>query len=380
MTLDANTIIEELEYILTNKQTYLQKWKEKNKHPIIGYLCSYTPVEIIQAAGCLPVRFLSKPENIQESDKHLPHFTCFFIRSIVDEVLKGSADYLDGIVGCRTCDTTRICFDVLKKNTSISYQYFLQAPSNLQGAGVEDFWQEEMNLFAKDFEKFIAKKISKTDLNNAIDLYNQNRALIRQIYDLSKGEAIFISGVERINILLAGLIMPVEEHNRYLEKLLVALRQRDAKAATGLRIMVIGAALDKSNLHVVREIEKAGGSVVIDSSCVGSRNIMDDVGGNGDPMKRIADRYLHRVPCPTKVPVNLLFDDILKLAKSYKINGVVFLTQKYCDPHEISFPDLRDEFKKSNIPTLKIELGEAMSSVGQISTRISAFYEVIKGI
>jgi len=380
MTADANKIIEKFDHIVKNRHSYLQERKETNKTPIIGYLCSYTPVEIIKAAGLLPVRFLSTSENIQESDKHLPHFTCFFIRSVVDEVLKGSTGYLDGMVGCRTCDTTRICFDVLKKNAPLAYHYFLQVPSNLKGAGVEAFWQEEINLFKNDFEKFTGQTITETDLNNAIQLYNKNRALIRQIYELSKGEEIFITGVERFSVLLAGLIMPVEEHNQYLETLLASLPKREPKTETDLRIMVMGAAIDNSNLHVVKELEKSGGSIVIDSTCVGTRSIMDDVPETVNPLEGLADRYLQRVPCPTKVSVNLLFENILKLAHDYRVNGVVFLTQKYCDPHELNFPDLRDEFKKANIPSLKIELGEAMSSIGQISTRVSAFYEVIKGI
>jgi len=143
--------------------------------------------------------------------------------------------------------------------------------------------------------------------------------------------------------------------------------------------MIVSAALDSSNLKIVEEMEKSGGIVVTDSSCVGSRNILDDVKADGDPLESIGKRYLSRIPCPSKSPIRPWFDNILSLAQEYRVNGVVFLIEKFCDPYGFPFPGLRDALKTKNIPSLKIDVGEAISQ-GQVNTRIGAFYEMIQGI
>ena len=71
--------------------------------------------------------------------------------------------------------------------------------------------------------------------------------------------------------------------------------------------------------------------------------------------------------------------DILQLAEDYNVQGALLIQQKFCDPHGFPFPDLRDALKKKNIPSLKIDVGEAISR-GQVNTRVGAFYEMIRGV
>ena len=62
-----------------------------------------------------------------------------------------------------------------------------------------------------------------------------------------------------------------------------------------------------------------------------------------------------------------------------EIDGAIFLIEKFCDAHAWTFPHLRDLLQKNNLPTLRIELGEAIAPMGQIRTRVGAFYEMIEG-
>jgi benzoyl-CoA reductase subunit C len=374
-----DVVIQKLQNSLDNRHARLRDWKEENGKPIIGYFCSYTPVEVIAAAGILPVRLLSSPEHIRESGTSLPHFACHFARSAVDLGMRGVTDYLNGIVACRTCDTIRLSFDVWQKHVPHEYSFFLQTPSFLEGDGVQDFWRREMALFRESVEKYIGKDITDNDLRESIHAYNRNRHLMRQIYELRKEEKILISGTEVVYSLLAGLTMPVEEHNGLLNELLALLPERTPLEKNRVRLMILSAALDHSNLEIVQEIENAGGVVVTDSSCVGSRNISDDVKMNGDPLESIGKRYLNRIPCPSKSPIKPWFDNILNLAEEYRVEGAVFMIEKFCDPHGFPYPDLRDALKKKNIPSIKIDVGEAISR-GQVNTRVGAFYEMIRGV
>jgi len=234
-----DVIIQALQDIVDNRHAHLREWKEKNGKPIIGYFCSYTPVEVIAAAGILPVRLLSSTEHIRESGSFIPHFACHFARSAVDLGLRGVTDYLSGVVACRTCDTVRLSFDVWQKHVPHDYSFFLQTPSFLEGDGVQNFWRKEMALFRESLEKFIGRTITDNDLRESIQRYNQNRHLTRQIYELRKKEKMLVSGTEVVYSLLAGLTMPVKEHNAHLEELLSLLPKRTPVGNNRIRLMDI---------------------------------------------------------------------------------------------------------------------------------------------
>jgi benzoyl-CoA reductase subunit C len=143
--------------------------------------------------------------------------------------------------------------------------------------------------------------------------------------------------------------------------------------------MVISAMLDYANFNILKEIESAGANIVVDHSCVGTRNVSDDVVENGDPLRSIVQRYLDRIPCPTKYPTKPWFDDIMELTNDYRVDGVIFLIEKFCDAHGWTYPHLRDFLEKNTVKTLRLELGEAIAPMGQIRTRVGAFCEMIKG-
>ncbi|MCZ7655639.1 MAG: 2-hydroxyacyl-CoA dehydratase [Rhodocyclaceae bacterium] len=70
----------------------------------------------------------------------------------------------------------------------------------------------------------------------------------------------------------------------------------------------------------------------------------------------IADRYCERPACPTKdYPAHTRFDHVLKLAQDYNAKAAVFLQQKFCDPHEGDYPDLKRHLEANGIPTLFLE-------------------------
>ena len=50
---------------------------------ILGYCCSYTPEEIIHAAGIHPVRLFGSREESNLSDKHLQSYCCSLVRDVL---------------------------------------------------------------------------------------------------------------------------------------------------------------------------------------------------------------------------------------------------------------------------------------------------------
>jgi benzoyl-CoA reductase subunit C len=88
---------------------------------VIGYLSALGPVEIITAAGLLPLRlkgYVNEP--ITKADAHMETIVCPFVRSVFDSVLKGTYSYLDGVVIPHLCDSTSRTYDTWAYNVHSS--------------------------------------------------------------------------------------------------------------------------------------------------------------------------------------------------------------------------------------------------------------------
>ena len=78
-------------------------------------------------------------------------------------------------------------------------------------------------------------------------------------------------------------------------------------------------------------IEAAGGSVVWDDFCMGSRYFEKNIKEDGDPLISISERYLNRVPCPAKHSGNTSRGDYLvNMVRENQAKGVIFLFLKFC--------------------------------------------------
>ena len=64
---------------------------------LIGWVCSYTPEEIIMAAGCQPFRLSGSGEPVKQADAYLHANLCPYVRGVFDQALEG-AYQLDGVV------------------------------------------------------------------------------------------------------------------------------------------------------------------------------------------------------------------------------------------------------------------------------------------
>ena len=86
--------------ILSKVETYYQDYGKRARElkdegeKIIGYICSFVPVELITAAGCVPFRIRGDvKEPITRGDTTLETIVCPFIRSCFDLAAKGKFLY-----------------------------------------------------------------------------------------------------------------------------------------------------------------------------------------------------------------------------------------------------------------------------------------------
>ncbi|MCX5995443.1 MAG: 2-hydroxyacyl-CoA dehydratase family protein, partial [Chloroflexi bacterium] len=77
----------------------------KKGKKVIGYFCSYTPVEIFTALDLVPYRIQGKVgKPVEQAGQYVESIVCPYVRSCFDLALSGEFDFLSGVIIPHTCD------------------------------------------------------------------------------------------------------------------------------------------------------------------------------------------------------------------------------------------------------------------------------------
>ncbi|UCE34812.1 MAG: 2-hydroxyacyl-CoA dehydratase, partial [Deltaproteobacteria bacterium] len=262
---------------------------------------------------------------------------------------------------------------------------FINVPHTVSGPSME-FFREELDTLRKCSGRFAQKGITDSDLNDAIELYNENRDKAEDLYELRMQDPPLITGTEMSKILTVGMSLPVAESNALFDDLLAELRKRkEAPVSKAPRILVDGACID--NIDFIKLIEDSGANVVVDGLCIGTRDYLPHTDLGGDPLDALARRYLDKINCPRtyrekaegayEKDLASRFGNIGSLSETFKVDGVILYVYKYCDPFGFEVPARKAYLDSLNIPVLYLEDEYSAGTIGRLRTRIQAFLEMI---
>jgi benzoyl-CoA reductase subunit C len=354
------------------RHEYAKEWKEKKKGKIIGYFCTYLPEEILYAANILPVRILGSHEPQSVTEPHIFGMFCPFCRDCLAQGLKGKYDYLDGIVIAQSCLHIRQAYSSWTLHIGVDYDYYIPMPNNVQSRHAYKFLEYELKELKKSLEKWLGYEIEEKKIKEGIELVNENRRLLKEIYELKKKQPTPITGLETMYMVVSSQLVDKREHNRELEKILVKKKEEREKGEEKIRLIILGS--ENDDIQFVKMVEELDAVFVIDDHCTGSRYFWKEV-EDGEVLYSLAKRYVDRVPCPSKDwPERRRVKHILNLVQEYNVQGAILIQQKFCDPHELDIPVLKKELEKNNIHTLVLEF-DVTVPVGQFKTRVEAFLE-----
>ncbi len=366
------------EQVIDQPKDYCWQFKAHTGHKIIGYLCSYTPEEMIYAAGALPFRIFGHAETIVHADAHLQAYCCSIARTALEQVLSGKLDFLDGTVFPHTCDTMQRLSDIWRLNSRLPLHFDVVLPVKLNSATAFRYLVDIFVQFKADLERGLGVEITDEQLKDSIRIYNRIRGALEDLYLLRSEHPGLITGHEMDMIVKAGMMMDRQEFFRHIGELLDELKKKPLVPTTDKvkRLMFVGGVCDQPGLY--RAVEEAGGAVVWDDLCTGARYFDGSIDEQAAPIEAIARRYFERAICPTKhIDSNYRGEHLVALAGEKDIDGVIFVVHKFCDPHAFDYPFLRQHLDRAGIPSLLLELEESHRGIGQLRTRLEAFVEML---
>ena len=325
--------------------------------PKIGCLCLRTPLELIEALSAVPLRLVPQTGfDIHEYGGIRPD-GCSFCRMLPAFLKTPRYSGLSAIIGGACCDQMRRVMDTLGRNMSIPVILF----------GAPRTWNTKREYFRAEMEKAFRKleDITGKKLENDVIL---ERIKVRNRLKLK------VTGLRQDNKLPASLLhkiasssCPPEMVSEFLDNL-----KRRSFNIERVRLMLAGSIPGTWELD---EIESAGAEVAADATCLGDRAFHRVVDETGDPLDALYQAYIEENLCPHRRPMTPLIDYIKQLADERKVEGIVYLTLKYCHPWGLSAERMKAEL---NLPFLHLDDDFTSPAIGAFRTRVGAFVEMLK--
>ena len=385
---DKNKGLSKAREIYSNNSQRARELKAAGKK-IIGYPCVYVPLEMLTALDLVPYRTCGDiKEPVTEADRALPHSFCPIMRNCLDCALKNKNDFLDGMVTIHSCDPQEKTARVWESYTNYPYFHFIDMPITVRPEALE-YFKSQLSDFRKTLEAFTGKKLSTDKLKAAIKAHNRQRALVRELYELTKSSPPYISGTEIVQVVKTLTSLPVVEGNDLLTETISGVKNRtDRPEKKSARLLIWSSTLDDTDIMQVFETKA---NVVMNESCGGIRAYRSEVKSTADPLEGLADYYLNEITCARTFKQATLgetrkdyardlqsrFGYLKGIIKDWKINGAIMLLVRYCDPFAFEMPSLKDYFNSLGVPSTYIEYDYTTGALAPLRTRVEAFLETI---
>ncbi len=356
-----------------HEATVKQVSKDSGREKFVGYLCTYTPVEMIHAAGFTPVRLFGGPGEVVRAYDHVPDFLCPFLKRVMERATAGAFAGLAGLVQGYTCDAACGVVNILQNRMDERFVHTLEIPYN-DGRDARTFFRSALMGLADRLDNS-GGSFTEASLARSLKLYSRIRSHLLALYNRRPDGTWPLSPADRMTVMTAGFSIPPEKYLDLLEQLASDLTRLPGEAPGGIPVLVSGSLIESPNIFAA--IQSAGGVVAGDDFCAGYRQLLP-VDGQGDsPIDQLIDRYMTRSPCPARTRATSRSAELCRLLGQNGARAVIFVVQKYCTPHLSDIPILSAELRKNGYPVLLIEMDESWEVSGQTRTRLESFFEMI---
>ncbi len=357
--------------------------KEKGGR-LAGIFCTFTPLEIFDAANIVPVSLCgTSEETIGDAEVNLPKNLCPLIKSSYGFAVSEKCPYTyfaDIIVGETTCDGKKKMYELLSE---LKDTYILHLPQGIDRPYVLDMWESEIRLLKEKFEKKFGVTISDDDVRKAAERRNRERALKIKMFELGK-ETPPKSYYKNLHKVVDSLNFSfnLDETLADIEKMYDDIEENFKQNGspvkkTDKRIMITGCPISGVLDKTVGIIEENGGVVVVMDSCSGIKSAKNMVDVNAPNIYRaIAERYL-KIGCAVMTPNVNRINQIKELVDEYKVEGIVDVVLQSCHPFSVERYEIKKLANELKVPYMSVETDYSTTDIGQLTTRFQAFIEML---
>lgn len=357
---------------------------KKEGKKVVGYVPGgFMPEELVWASGAIPIG-LNKGGNYEavlKSTEFLPRFFDTFSRSQIgywalEDPLYRLPDLI--VVPCtdKSIETIASCWELWTETKVFKFG----VPHNVDSDHAFQYYLEGLHLLKEELEKLTGYSITEAKLRKEIDLSDRMRLLLRKISEMRKLERPPISGKDFIKLNHASFYTDRDRMVTNLESLSKELSEKDGKK--GPRIFLIGSSIAEGDYKVYDLLESTGADVVVEDFSEGIRPYWGEIEISNDLILALAGYYFKkRTPLPALFRPSTAerFAFLLKLAKDFNVNGIIWYSMLYRESYDIEGVYFGRQAEKKGFPFIKIVTDYNPAENISLQTRIGAFIESITG-
>ncbi len=354
----------------------------RKKHPDVGgfgVFPVYAPVEVIHAAGLMPVGLFGAGDKIELShaESRFQSFICSIAKSTLELFLRDDMKDFEGVVFSSICDVARNLSSLVTRNAPDLYIEYLHMPQNMYSGETLNYARAEFERFRTKLSQRVGRPITDEAICESLVLYNEVRALVRRLYSHRKLHPTSIAAADVYAVVQAGTRMMPEDYAPMLRDLCDEVEATEVKPRDGVRIVLEGAFCEQPPIGLIDVIEAGGCIVQDDDLMIGWRLFDHDVESNGDPLAALSQAYVsssvytsvrHDVDKPRA-------DGLVVRMKQSGAEAVLFAPAKFCEPALLDYVLFRQKLEEDDVPHLKIEYEEKMWTFEATRTEIETFAE-----
>lgn len=283
---------------------------------MIGYICKYTPIEILKSFGEEVTRIEPVVADFTKADALAHPNLCSYAKAVLEQCLQGKFERLI-LTNC--CDSIKRINDLLQTKKQFDFLYFLDLPRKRSSAAIKLFTQNLINLIDA-YQKFSGKTFCSDNLRQ--QLTNK--------------------------------------------------QDKPQKTTADFKIGIMGARCPQFMIDL---FEQRGITVKYNLTCTQDPVfISDEISQKENLLEWYACKLLNSYPCMRMENIKERYAILADPENS--LAGFVHHTIKFCDFYSFDYANLK---QKTKLPLLNIETDYTLQSKGQIRTRVEAFIESLRG-
>ena len=345
----------------------------------VGCFPVYTPQELIHSMGLTPILIQGGGEfiEISHADAPLGSFLCSVSKSTLELALTAKLAPFRGFVFPYICDVSRNLEGIFARVLSDRPSYMLHLPQNFRSAATVPFLTAEYRRLADRLVEAGGRPYDPTALARSIELFDRHRAAMAALAELRRTEPWKLSLTEYYLIHRLGNLVPRELHLPLVEGAIEEARSRSRRPKDSIRVAVVGPFCEQPTLDLLDLLEEVG-CYVVDDELQMIHHWYPRVAPGGDPLTALARAYVeHPVDLGIRATPTTKGQAILDKVDRNHLQGVLFLTAKFCEPALEDVVLYRRALDSRKIPYLHLEFEEKSAAYDSSRLQLETFVESI---
>ena len=313
-------------------------------------------MKILSMSGFVPEHICDTVRFTQYmGERNISHY-CGYASDFISQVLMDGS--IDGAVFPKSCDSTRIISSYLGNSGKFLHQ--MNVPV-FGVSGAEDFFAFSIKRYKEAVESHYG--ICINDIEERSQKINFRNEVIGKTYQ----DIEMLSYTDYLTKVHEMLKMPLEEQ-QWCDNI-----QR--RMPTDKTVFIVGSFL--SNLKIPMLMEQIGLTVVGDTLPESGRMVsVKPVDLVGDIYKNIAKSILSARLSPTQNEFNNILKSDINEIKNKSAKGVIFITQKYCEPYDYLYSIYKAELEALGVEVLRLSLNSTEDD-RKVALALEAFADIL---